>query len=242
MMTDRQMEILIAIIEQYSEVAAPVGSVTLAKLFNVSSATIRLEMARLEDLNLIEQPHTSAGRVPTDKGYRVYVNHLNEARKRDFSPVRVNDRARQVFARQIAGGGERADLIIRRAVRGLSDTTQNLGFATIGDQIYSCGLAKLFNQPDFAEREDLLALSKLIDNLEPWLKEAQPNQSISVFIGAENPIGKESGASLIISKFDSPFSERSYIGVLGPTRQSYARVMHLVEQTGHLLEELLADH
>ena len=74
-MTDRQTKILTAFVEQYAEVASPVGSVTLAKLFNVSSATIRAEMAQLESLEYITQPHTSAGRIPTDKGYRFYVNN-----------------------------------------------------------------------------------------------------------------------------------------------------------------------
>lgn len=70
-MTERQQAILAAIIEQYAEIAAPVGSVTLAKLFGVSSATIRSEMAKLEEMGFIEAPHTSAGRIPTDKGYRL---------------------------------------------------------------------------------------------------------------------------------------------------------------------------
>ena len=73
-MTERRRAILFAIIEQYAEVASPVGSVTLAKLFGVSSATIRSEMAWLEKEGLISQPHTSAGRIPTDQGYRMYVN------------------------------------------------------------------------------------------------------------------------------------------------------------------------
>src|SRR5579872_3108173 len=78
-MTDRQQKILNAIVEQYAEVASPVGSTLLAKLFNVSSGTIRAEMAELERLGYISQPHTSAGRVPTDKGYRVYVNNLSSS-------------------------------------------------------------------------------------------------------------------------------------------------------------------
>jgi heat-inducible transcriptional repressor len=78
-MTDRQQKILSAIVEQYAEVASPVGSTLLAKLFGVSSATIRAEMAELERLGYIAQPHTSAGRVPTDRGYRFYVNNLQEA-------------------------------------------------------------------------------------------------------------------------------------------------------------------
>src|SRR2546423_8676446 len=77
-MTERQQSILRAIVEQYAEVASPVGSSLLAKLFNVSSATIRAEMAELERLGYISQPHTSAGRTPTDKGYRYYVNNLTE--------------------------------------------------------------------------------------------------------------------------------------------------------------------
>ena len=75
-MTERQREILCQIIEEYAETASPVGSVTLAKLFQVSPATIRAEMARLEAMGMIAQPHTSAGRVPTDAGYRFYVNNI----------------------------------------------------------------------------------------------------------------------------------------------------------------------
>ena len=74
--TKRQRQILFQIVEEYAETASPVGSVTLARLFDVSPATIRAEMARLEALGLIAQPHTSAGRVPTDAGYRYYVNNL----------------------------------------------------------------------------------------------------------------------------------------------------------------------
>jgi len=69
-LTERQEDILFAIIEEYAEVATPVGSVTLAKLFDVSSATVRAEMARLEEMGFIAQPHTSAGIVPTNAGYR----------------------------------------------------------------------------------------------------------------------------------------------------------------------------
>src|ERR1700749_1404198 len=78
-MTERQKQILSAIIEQYAEVASPVGSSLLSKLFGVSSATIRAEMAELERLGYIMQPHTSAGRVPTDQGYRFYVNNITES-------------------------------------------------------------------------------------------------------------------------------------------------------------------
>lgn len=235
-MTERQVQILAAIIEQYAEVASPVGSVTLAKLFGVSSATIRAEMAKLEELGFIAQPHTSAGRVPTDRGYRFYVNALTEAHTNE--PLALDRGARALEAR-VSTHKNRADRAIRSAVDSLVDLTQNLGLATIGDELYMNGIGNLFSQPEFMQGNHVQQVARLLDNLEPWLREAAPNEPLNVFIGAENPIGKTSGATLIISKFRSPYSDNSYIGVLGPTRQSYGRVMRLVRHTGELLEETL---
>lgn len=232
-MTERQAHILATIIEQYAEIAAPVGSVTLAKLFNVSSATIRAEMARLEDMGLIAQPHTSAGRVPTDKGYRFYVNQISGA---EAAPV-LDRTARAIEAR--VSSVEQPDRAIRSAVDSLVELTHNLGLATIGNQLYLSGISNLFGQPEFMSNTAVRQVASLLDNLEPWLREAAPNEPLNVYIGAENPIGKTSGCALIISRFRSPYSDHSYIGVLGPTRQSYGRVMGLVQQTGSMLEEVL---
>lgn len=233
-MTERQMAILTAIIEQYAEVASPVGSVTLAKLFGVSSATIRSEMAKLEELGLIMQPHTSAGRVPTDKGYRAYVNRITEAKE----PLKLDRGARAIEAR-VSPHTTQADRAIRSAVDSLVELTGNLGLATIGDELYMNGIGNLFSQPEFYSGNHVQAVARLLDNLEPWLREAAPNEPLNVYIGSENPVGKASGASLIISRFRSPFSDKSYIGVLGPTRQSYARTMQLVRHAGAMLEEVL---
>ena len=233
-MTQRQQDILTAIIEQYAEVASPVGSTLLAKLFNVSSATIRSEMAELERHGYIEQPHTSAGRVPTDKGYRFYVNNLQESQERSLPEGRG---AKALAARvQQAGAPER---MIRNAVDTLVELTHNLGLATIGNQLYISGLSNLFGQPEFMNAVQVQQVAQLLDNLEPWLREAAPNEPLSVYIGHENPIGRSAGASLIISRFRSPFSDRSYIGTLGPTRQSYRDVMSLVSRAGRELEEVL---
>jgi len=236
-MTDRQAKLLSAIIEQYAEVAVPVGSITLAKLFGVSSATIRSEMAQLEILGMIKQPHTSSGRVPTDKGYRMYVNQITEAP--DVSP-KLLDRGQMALDARVATHATRSDRAIRSAVDSLVDLTHNLGIATIGDELYMSGMANLFSQPEFmANNQNVQQIARLLDNLEPWLREAAPNEPLNVFIGAENPIGKSSEASLIISRFRSPYSDNSYIGVLGPTRQDYAKVMRLVRHTGAMLEEVL---
>ena len=292
-LTERQKLILFAIIEEYADVATPVGSVTLAKLFNVSSATIRSEMARLEELGYITSPHTSAGRIPTDYGYRYYVNSLSsspylgncmeadiqdsESSETDSekpisesiltssdsaeaieiidsifnhwlnpSPLKAlgsgdeNEGRRSLHALEVRiNAQERADFAIRSAVDMLVELTGNLGLATIGNQLYYSGISKLFSQPEFVDYERIQAVSKLLDNLEPWLHEAKPGEPLNIFIGHENPIGKNSDASLIISKFRSPYSDDSYIGVLGPTRQNYAKIMSLVRHAGRYLENTL---
>ena len=258
--TPRQKEILSQIIEEYAETASPVGSVTMAKLFNVSPATIRAEMARLEVLGLIAQPHTSAGRVPTDAGYRFYVNELSRAVEVSEEAPRMTETPRFEMRFEVPGvklledGGltrgkhvlevrvgsqSRADAAIRGAVDALVELTGNLGLATIGGQLYLSGMSKLFTQPEFGDTRRVQAVAKLLDNLEPWLREAAPGEPLNIFIGQENPIGKNSEVSLIISKFRSAFSDRSYIGVLGPTRQNYSRVMTLVRHAGMMLEGMM---
>ncbi len=232
-MTERQKKLLSAIVEQYAEVASPVGSSLLAKVFNVSSATIRAEMAELERGGYIEQPHTSAGRVPTDKGYRFYVNSFANA-----DTPQVDSRAQRAISARVNHGGV-PDRVIRNAVDTLVELTHNLGLATIGNQLYMSGLSNLFGQPEFMQKGQVQEVARLLDNLEPWLKEAAPNEPLSVYIGKENPVGGGAGCSLIISRFRSPFSDHSYVGVLGPTRQSYRDVMQMVRRTGEALEETL---
>ncbi len=244
-MTERQKQILYAIIEEYAELATPVGSVTLAKLFDCSSATIRAEMVKLEQMGYIMQPHTSAGRIPTDAGYRLYVNSLQEnldhaEKKSEESEPVSGDRTTKALATRIQAQ-TRADYAIRAAVDSLVELTGNLGLATIGDQLYISGFGGLFAQPEFIQNAQVQAVGQLLDNIKPWLQEVQPNEAINVYIGSENPVGKASNVSLIVSRFRSPYSDRSYIGVLGPTRQSYKRVMSLVRHAGLMLEEVLYD-
>lgn len=229
-MTPRQQLILQAIVELYAQTAEPVGSGALCQQFEMSSATIRAEMAELERHGFIMQPHISAGRVPTDKGYRCYVNTLDM--------THADTRTERALERQVKSAGE-VERAIKNAVESLAHVTHNLGLGTIGNNLYLSGMAGLFQHPEFYGGEQAYEVARLLDSLEEWLQEAAPNDPISVYIGQENPIGRASGATLIISRFESPYSARSYIGVLGPTRQQYNSVIGLVQYTGKLLEEAL---
>lgn len=190
-------------------------------------------MFELEVAGYIMQPHTSAGRIPTDKGYRFYVNLIGSNDQIDNKP-----RAGQALASRVSSSGapERA---IRNAVDTLVELTHNLGLATIGNQLYMSGLSNLFGQPEFINAEQVMQVARLLDNLEPWIREAAPNEPLSVYIGTENPIGRTAGCSLIICRFRGLYSDKSYIGMLGPTRQSYREVMSLVRRAGQELEEVL---
>lgn len=87
---ERKTKILNAIIRNYLETGEPVGSRTISKYtdLNLSSATIRNEMSDLEEMGYILQPHTSAGRIPSDQGYRFYVDHLMQEKDREVSEMK----------------------------------------------------------------------------------------------------------------------------------------------------------
>src|SRR3981081_1637176 len=121
-MTKSQRKILSAIVEQYAEVASPVGSNLLAKLFGVSSATIRAEVGERESFGYIMQPHTSAGRIPTDRGYRFYVNTLNESKEAVGALTQQERRAERALAARVAPGVA-PERVIRNAVDTLVDLT-----------------------------------------------------------------------------------------------------------------------
>lgn len=232
-MTPRQARILDAIVEHYVKTASPVGSLALADMFDVSSATIRAEMAELEQLGMITHPHTSAGRVPTDQGYREYVDNLQTEQEQ----ISEEDRKHRAIGQRIEAAGEPTQAI-RSAVESLVEATDNAGLAMAGN-LYVSGLSHLFSQPEFTKAQRIHAVARLLDSLEPWLRESAPENRLNIYIGEEAPVGKASGCSLIISRFVSPFSDYSYIGVVGPTRQSYSDVIDTVRYVSERLEENL---
>jgi heat-inducible transcriptional repressor len=126
---ERKNKVLQAIIEDYVATAEPVGSRTIARKYHlgVSPATIRNEMSDLEELGFLEQPHTSAGRVPSDRGYRYYVDCLMEQRDVDKSD---EDLIRRTFERKV----REIDTLVRETARLLSETT-HLTAVIAGPQI-----------------------------------------------------------------------------------------------------------
>ncbi|MEP6691850.1 MAG: heat-inducible transcriptional repressor HrcA [Gemmatimonadaceae bacterium] len=136
-LTDRERKVLEAVIQSYVETAEPAGSRTIARRFGlgVSPATIRNTMSDLEEKGFLFHPHTSAGRVPTDMAYRVYVDSLM-----GVSPVAFD--ARERLREELATGGTAIEAILRRAAQVLGILTQELGVA-VGPQLEASTLERL---------------------------------------------------------------------------------------------------
>jgi len=229
-MTTRQEQILAEIIRLYADSAEPVSSRELANSFGLSSATIRAEMAALEENGYILQPHISAGRIPTDNGYRFFVNNLVK------SDAFAKKRSVQTIAKRVDSLKDRTDSAIKIAAETLSDLTGNMAFVTLSDTVYIYGMGQLFSQPEFLDQVQALQAARFIDAMQQWLSSAQI-EKLQVYIGEENPIVRSSGLTMVVNRFASPYSDKSYIGIVGSTRQSYDKVISLVEETSRALEQ-----
>src|SRR5213082_3024939 len=136
-LSKRERRVLEAVIRSYVETAEPAGSRTLSRRFGlgVSPATVRNTMSDLEEKGFLFHPHTSAGRVPTDMAYRVYVDALMRV-----SPIATSER--EQLAQEIARGGSAIEAILRRAAQSLGVLTQELGVA-LGPRLDDAVLQRL---------------------------------------------------------------------------------------------------
>ncbi len=128
-LTERKLKILQAIISDYISTAEPVGSRTLSKKYQlgISPATIRNEMSDLEDLGFLTHPHTSAGRVPSDKAYRLYVNEL-------MGNAEITPAEKQIIENQLRADVNELDKVIKNAARLLSNITNLASFVMTPSQ------------------------------------------------------------------------------------------------------------
>src|SRR3972149_7474708 len=146
-MKDRQQKLLLAIIDSFIQTALPVGSRTIVRQYKleISPATVRNEMAKLEEQGLICQPHTSAGRVPTSKGYRFFVESIKVSEKEQKL-------AKTAFVRNLEQYQEHLERQqVYRGVDVLSRVVDNIAFATLpdNDRTIFLGLSNVLRQPEF---------------------------------------------------------------------------------------------
>ncbi|MDD5567277.1 MAG: hypothetical protein PHH01_03730 [Patescibacteria group bacterium] len=232
-MTEREKQLLLAIITEHIRHSRPVGSKVIVEKYlkDISSATIRNDMIELERVGLIEQPHTSAGRIPTTKAYEYYVAN--------FLPERELDKTEQQKLQRILSAHRgQYGLVIRelaKAVADLSSVAVIVGFAP-RDSYYT-GLSNLFRQPEFAEIDLIQNFSQIVDHLDEVMEEIFPRirPRVEILLGKHNPFGQTCG--VLLTKYGGGKIPAGMFGILGPIRMPYERHRALLEYTRNLLSK-----
>lgn len=230
MLTPRQSKILAAIVKDYSQKGEPVGSQELAERyhFGISPATIRNEMKELEKIGLITQPHTSAGRVPTDRGYRYFINKL-------MNHLELTAAEQSRLRRELARLQEQYLELGRGICRLLAQTTHGAAFALLPESTAVSGLAEVIDQ--HLPAEEIKELAKFLDELEDQCRSLTEKdiKDVTTFVGREAPVNLGPDFSLLVSRVRLPSGQHGLIGIIGPKRMKYARNISLLEYISKLL-------
>jgi len=236
MSEDRKKLVLQEIIRHFIQTGEPVGSKTLivSYKFSVSPATIRNDMMSLEKEGYLSQPHTSAGRIPTDKGYRLYVDEMADYKKA---------RQEAILALQIIRKSYKIEKLREKlfdAVSLLSRATKLVSFSTTPDNPHTffLGMSNVLKQPEFSN--DMVRASEVFEVLEhennfiSTLKKLNIDKTIKTFIGEENIIPKIQSCSIIVTQYEQD-GIKGYLGILGPKRMNYAFNIVMLEEIKKLL-------
>lgn len=235
-MNDRQSKLLAAIIEQFIQTAAPVGSKRLLEVtdFQVSSATIRNEMFQLEDEGFLKQPHVSAGRVPTALGYRAYV-------KQHMQPSTQEKLVRQKFSTLREQYFQRKDQeLAYEAVAILANMVPNVAFASVPykDRVYFMGLSNVLKQPEFQSDVALATgvVEMLEDHLHSIIENVEVDGNVRYYIGEEHILPQFQSCSLMLTEYKIR-DQRGVLGILGPMRMDYAYNTVALDLVANLLRK-----
>ena len=259
----RQNLILEKIIKEYINLAQPISSEFLEKKydFGICPATIRTEMQKLTDKGFLCQPHTSAGRVPTDKGYRFFVDELLEEEFENFeigdwfeNEAKRSFSSSSPFANRASKGsqsGKESEALFDYArvvednIRFIQNLTKNLAhisgalalsYLDKEKVFWKEGWEEILKEPEFTEKDFAINFAEFLENFEENIEDFEINSGIKIYIGKENPFKKAKDFSLISSRCCLP-NKKGIISLLGPKRMAYDRNISLINS----LNKLLAD-
>lgn len=219
-MNERRLLILKTIIKEHIKTGAPVGSGVLVDKYKlgISPATARNEMAHLEEAGYIVQPHTSAGRIPTEFAYRLYLED-NRERKLNESMIEQIDKS---FGGDDVHGFKNVAKVLSQISGGA------VFWAFHRHDLYYTGISRLFQQPEFSEINLVQDVSVVIDRMEDIIERIFGNieNGVSVLIGTENPFGDF--CSTVFLKYKL-IDRVGMLGILGPIRMDYDRNIALAK-------------
>lgn len=205
--TPRQQQLLAALVRQYIAQAEPVSSHQLVDLgLDCSSATIRNDLVALEEAGYLRQPHTSAGRVPTELGYRFYVGQLPDE-------PRLPKSVQQQLERNM-GKTEESLKAMARVGSQAADAAVFVAFQP--SSYYYTGLSSVFSRPEFAEVSMVCSLAEVLDHFGATLERMWKDVGdVDVRIGSACPFGSAFGTVY------GRTSDGALFGIIGPQRMDY---------------------
>lgn len=223
MISERKKFLLETIIKEYIKTAQPVSSGILVEKYklDISPATVRNEMMELEDEGYIYQPHTSAGRVPTEAAYELFLaDSLGNKKRKELKETELK-LLEQVFAREEAAYKQTAKTIAEMSGGAVF-------WAFHKNDLYYTGLANLFSQPEFKQVDIVCDVSGVIDRLEEIIDGVFENLAAGeqVLIGSKNPFGNFLSTVLVKYKYNN---QSGVFGILGPLRMDYGRNLALIQ-------------
>ena len=235
MLSERQHTILEAMVREYVATAEPVASAELVRKYRLpySSATVRNELQALDEAGLLVQPHTSAGRVPTDKGYRLFINST-------LSNSEPMTKGEEKALRDVCDFDDPIEFM-RHASRAFAELTQNFAVAGFPDDdlFYKSGMSEVMRAPEFSNVGTMQEFSSLVDVIEDKLFKLFDPEELSepkTFVGNENPIREARHWGMIISSYKTPFKKESIVAILGPRRMDYERNISMLKYFREVLE------
>lgn len=244
-MDDRKFSVLKAIIETFIQQGGPVGSQYLLEEyeFPVSPATIRNDMMSLEEEGLIFQPHTSAGRIPTEQGLRIFVDSMIGDNIISVPKEYLNKLAKvKKLAEKIES--QKVEQAIYTSVSILAKMTSDVSFATLPwlGETYYLGLANALRKPEFADTARFSSVVEVLedqDNFLELLKKLKLSRDVTVLIGKENILEAIQGCSLLATQYRIDDTYQGSIGVLGAVRMNYAHNIAALTAIRNDLEKTL---
>lgn len=251
---ERNERILLDIVEQYIETAEPVSSQQLLGVYkyNLSSATLRNIMATLDGRGYLIQPHASAGRVPTAKAYRFYVDKVSLGAQRPPKNKKAKQGVPDSFQKNLRQTMNISlDEVARMLSRQLAELTHSMAFVGLlgVNHFYREGLAYLLNEPEFLNVQDIRSLIEYVDSLESRLDKfyASIQDGVHIYIGEESQAICKAPLSLMVFTQELPnhptsiyhereVDERVVFGIVGPMRMDYGRNLELLDEIRSLFK------
>lgn len=240
-LTERQQDLLKAIVELYVKTGEPIGSENIEKHYNlgVSPATIRNEMVKLTEAGYLKQPHTSAGRIPTSMGFRIYIQELMKEKDLPVSAeVSMKENLWQMRHQE--------SRLLREAVRGLASRCQMLALA-INDEgeMYYAGAANILDFPEFEDIDVARFVLSLFDEyptLQQIIGQAKGVDPLHILFGDEMGFEYLRPTSFVFSKYIGRQGREGVVGVIGPARMNFPVVLPYVKYTSLLIEQALKSY